>query len=70
MFNLEDYYTTTTTLDHKSQIRVSIELNKNKINEDVKLFKEILQNLEKLIGPYTIKVCNKKIKFKKNKNNT
>ena len=71
MFKLEDYYTITTNgyggQGTNPKLVVDVTLNKDKIKEDAELLKTVLQNLEQLIGPYTIKVNSKKVKVKKKK---
>lgn len=73
MFNINDYLMTITSarggLDTNPTIDVEVTINKEKIKEDIELFKIILESLEKLIGPYTIKVNSQKqkIKIKKKK---
>ena len=71
MFNINDYLITTTStrggLDTNPTIDVEVTIDKEKIKEDIELFKIILESLEKLIGPYTIKVDSQKTKIKKKK---
>ena len=71
MFKLEDYYTVTTIgqggQDTNPKLIVDITLNQDKIKEDANLLKAVLQNLEQLIGPYTIKVDSNSVKVKKKK---
>lgn len=71
MFNINDYLITTTSaksgLDTNPTINVEITIDKEKIKKDIELFKIILESLEKLIGPYTIKVDSQKTKIKKKK---
>ena len=71
MFNIEDYLIVNTTaaggLNQNSTLTAEISVDKKKIKEDVKLFKYTLEQLEKIIGPYTIKVNSKKTKIKKKK---
>ena len=71
MFKLEDYYTVTTISqggqDTNPKLIVDITLNQDKIKEDANLLKTVLQNLEQLIGPYTIKVDSNSVKVKKKK---
>ena len=71
MFNINDYLITTTSarggLDTNPTIDVEVTIDKEKIKEDIELFKIILESLEKLIGPYTIKVDSQKQKIKKKK---
>ena len=72
MFDKNDYLITTTSvtseIENNQTITVEVTIDKEKIKEDVELFKVILESLEKLIGPYTIKVDSRKIKIKKRKN--
>lgn len=71
MFKLEDYYTVTTIgqggQGTNPKLIVDITLNQDKIKEDANLLKAVLQNLEQLIGPYTIKVASNSVKVKKKK---
>ena len=71
MFKLEDYYTVTTTgqggQDTNPKLIVDVTFNRDKIKEDANLLKVVLQNLEQLIGPYTIKVDSNSVKVKKKK---
>lgn len=71
MFNINDYLITTTSakggLDTNPTIDVEVTIDKEKIKKDIELFKIILESLEKLIGPYTIKVDSQKQKIKKKK---
>ena len=74
MFNVNDYLITrasaTGGIGNNPTIEVEVTIDKEKIKEDIQLFKTILQQLENLIGPYTIKVDSKKTKIKrKNKKN-
>jgi len=73
MFDIKDYCTIVYTteeggLERNPSITGEISINKKKLEEDVDQFCEILKQLEKLIGPYTIKVNSKKSKTKKRKN--
>ena len=71
MFKLEDYYTITTIgqggQGTNPKLIVDVTLNQDKIKEDANLLKVVLQNLEQLIGPYTIKVDSNNVKVKKKK---
>lgn len=71
MFKLEDYYTITTTgqggQGTNPKIIVDVTFNRDKIKEDANLLKTVLQNLEQLIGPYTINVDSNNVKVKKKK---
>lgn len=73
MFNIKDYLITETAatggLDINPELTVKIIIDEEKIKEDVKLFKIILEQLEEIIGPYTIKVNSKKTKIKQKKRN-
>ena len=60
MFNIDDYvrypiFTSTT---------VNVEIDKDKIAKDVEQLKDMLIALEKLIGPFKIKVIDGKVKLK------
>ena len=69
MFNVNDYLITRTSaiggIGNNPTIEVEVTIDKEKIKEDVQLFKTVLQQLENLIGPYTIKVDSKKTKIKR-----
>lgn len=69
MFNVNDYLITRTSatggIENNPTIEVEVTIDKEKIKEDIQLFKTALQQLESLIGPYTIKVDSKKIKIKR-----
>lgn len=71
MFKLEDYYTITTIgqggQGTNPKLIVDVTLNQDKIKEDANLLKTVLQNLEQLIGPYTINVDSNNVKVKKKK---
>lgn len=73
MFNIKDYLTTETVatggLNINPELTVKIMIDEEKIKEDIKLFKIILEQLEEIIGPYTIKVNSKKTKIKQKKRN-
>lgn len=73
MFNIKDYLTTETVatggLNINPELTVKIMVDEEKIKEDIKLFKTILEQLEEIIGPYTIKVNSKKTKIKQRKRN-
>lgn len=60
MFTVEDYYTTNIS----TKMTVTIDIDSNKIQHDIEELRQTLLNLRKLIGPYTIKVRQDKIKFK------
>lgn len=68
MFDINDYLITNTSatggLGNNPTINVEVTIDKEKIKEDVQLFKIMLEQLEKIIGPYTIKVNSKKTKIK------
>lgn len=60
MFNIDDYirypiFTSAT---------VNVEIDKDKIAKDVEQLKDMLIALEKLIGPFKIKVIDGKVKLK------
>ena len=69
MFNVNDYLITKTSatggIGNNPTIEVEVTVDKEKIKEDIQLFKIVLQQLENLIGPYTIKVNSKKTKIKR-----
>ena len=69
MFNVNDYLITRTSatggIENNPTIEVEVTIDKEKIKEDIQLFKIVLQQLENLIGPYTIKVDSKKTKIKR-----
>ena len=69
MFNVNDYLITRTSatggIGNNPTIEVEVTIDKEKVKEDIQLFKTILQQLENLIGPYTIKVDSKKTKIKR-----
>jgi len=69
MFNVNDYLITKTSatdgIGNNPTIDVEVTIDKEKIKEDIQLFKIVLQQLERLIGPYTIKVDSKKTKIKR-----
>ena len=69
MFNVNDYLITRTSatggIENNPTIEVEVTIDKEKIKEDIQLFKTVLQQLENLIGPYTIKVDSKKTKIKR-----
>ena len=71
MFDIKDYCTTMYAaeggLEQNPSITAKITIDKKKIEEDISQFYEILKQLEKLIGPYTIKINSKKSKIKKKK---
>lgn len=63
MFTIGDYCTTNTSM----KTTVAISIDSNKIQHDVEELRQTLSNLQELIGPYTIKVNNKKIIIKTKK---
>lgn len=69
MFDINDYLITKTSatggIENNPTIDVEVTIDKEKIKEDIQLFKTVLQQLENLIGPYTIKVDSKKTKIKR-----
>ena len=69
MFNVNDYLITkasaTGGIENNPTIEVEVTIDKEKIKEDIQLFKIVLQQLENFIGPYTIKVDSKKTKIKR-----
>lgn len=69
MFNVNDYLITRTSVTDETEnnpmIEVEVTIDKKKVKEDIQLFKTILQQLENIIGPYTIKVDSKKTKIKR-----
>ena len=72
MFDIKDYYTITYSAEggegQNPSFTADITLDRKKVEKDVDQFCEALKQLEKLIGPYTIKVNSKKSKIKKRKN--
>ena len=60
MFDIKDY----TYLDCYKGVSIGCRIDKEKISKDVEQLKEILLNLENLIGPFKIKVINGKVKLK------
>lgn len=67
MFDINDYLIKTTfvrSVSTNPTIDVEVTIDEEKIKEDIELFKIILESLEKLIGPYTIKVNSQKQKKK------
>ena len=69
MFNVNDYLITRTSatggIGNNPTIEVEVTIDKEKVKEDIQLFKTVLQQLENIIGPYTIKVDSKKTKIKR-----
>ena len=68
MFNIEDYLVINTSareeVNQNPTIVADVGIDKKKIKEDAELFAVMLRQLEKTIGPYTIKVNSKKTKIK------
>ena len=69
MFNVNDYLIAKTSatggIGNNPTIEVEVTIDKEKVKEDIQLFKTVLQQLENIIGPYTIKVDSKKTKIKR-----
>lgn len=71
MFNINDYITFDTAASGGKDVNPTLIMNmtidRDKIKHDADVLKGILQDLQNLIGPYTLKVNDSGVKMKNKK---